>query len=70
MRLLMGTGWMAEQHAKQFGTIDGVELVGAVDVEQDRVAAFSDTCSWFQVGTKELAPSREPEPRTGTEPRT
>ena len=44
MRLLiLGTGWMAQQHAKQFGTIEGVELVGAVDVEQDRVAAFSDT---------------------------
>ena len=44
MRLLiLGTGWMAQQHARQFGTIDGVELVGAVDVDRARVDEFSDS---------------------------
>jgi len=43
MRLLiLGTGWMAEQHARQFGGMKGVELAGAVDVERSRVDAFSD----------------------------
>lgn len=44
MRLLiLGTGWMAEEHARQFSKIEGVELVGAVDVDPGRVEAFSRT---------------------------
>jgi predicted dehydrogenase len=43
MRLLiLGTGWMAQEHARQFGSIAGVELVGAVDVDPARVGEFSD----------------------------
>src|SRR4051795_174268 len=43
MRLLiLGTGWMAHEHARQFGKIEGVELVAAVDVERSRVDEFSD----------------------------
>jgi len=43
MRLLiLGTGWMAQEHARQFGKIKGVELVAAVDVELSRVEEFSD----------------------------
>lgn len=41
MRLLiLGTGGMANQHAKHFAAIDGVTLVGGVDVDPARVAAF------------------------------
>lgn len=44
MRLLiLGTGWMAQEHARQFGKIDGVELVGAVDVDRKRVDEFSES---------------------------
>jgi predicted dehydrogenase len=43
MRLLiLGTGWMAQKHAKEFGKIEGVELAAAVDVERKRVDEFSD----------------------------
>ncbi len=41
MRLLiLGTGGMANQHAKHFAAIDGVTLVGGVDVDPARVEAF------------------------------
>jgi predicted dehydrogenase len=44
MRLLiLGTGWMAQEHARQFGRIDGVELIGAVDVDRTRVDEYSDS---------------------------
>src|ERR1700750_2479464 len=44
MRLLiLGTGWMAQEHARQFGSMAGVEIVGAVDVDEKRVAEFSDS---------------------------
>jgi predicted dehydrogenase len=44
MRLLiLGTGWMAAEHARQFGSIEGVELTGAVDVEKSRVDEYCDT---------------------------
>ncbi len=37
MRLLiLGTGGMANSHAKAFGEIEGVEMVGAVDVDPSR----------------------------------
>ena len=43
MRLLiLGTGWMAEEHARQFGGITGAEIVAAVDVERSRVDGFAD----------------------------
>ena len=43
MRLLiLGTGWMAQQHARHFAKIEGVELVGAVDVDRARVDEFAD----------------------------
>ncbi len=41
MRLLiLGTGGMANQHAKNFSAIDGVQVVGGVDVISERLAAF------------------------------
>jgi predicted dehydrogenase len=41
MRLLiLGTGGMANQHARQFATIDGVTIVGGVDVDPLKVEAF------------------------------
>lgn len=41
MRLLiLGTGGMANAHARNFGAIDGVTIVGGVDVVPDRLAAF------------------------------
>jgi predicted dehydrogenase len=44
MRLLiLGTGGMANAHAKHFSAIDGVELVGAVDVDPLRAKAFAET---------------------------
>ena len=43
MRLLsLGTGGMAHDHAKQFSAIDGVDLVGAVDVDENLLAEFSE----------------------------
>lgn len=43
MRLLIvGTGGMARTHAEHFAEIDGVELVGAVDVDPVRVKDFAD----------------------------
>jgi predicted dehydrogenase len=42
MRLLiLGTGGMANQHAKHFAAIDGVTLVGGVDVDPTRLDAFN-----------------------------
>ena len=42
MRLLiLGTGGMAAQHAKHFAANDGVTLVGGVDVDPNRLAAFN-----------------------------
>lgn len=44
MRLLvLGTGGMANTHAQHFAAIDGVELVGAVDVDPSRAKAFAET---------------------------
>jgi predicted dehydrogenase len=44
MRLLvLGTGGMANSHAQHFAAIDGVELVGAVDVDPMRAKTFADT---------------------------
>ncbi len=44
MRLLiLGTGRMANNHAKAFQTIEGVEMVGAVDTLPENLAAFCDT---------------------------
>lgn len=41
MRLLiLGTGGMAHAHARHFSAIDGVTLVGGVDLIPDRLAAF------------------------------
>ena len=43
MRLLiLGTGGMANTHAQHFVAIDGVSLVGAVDVDPSRAKAFAD----------------------------
>ncbi len=38
--LIIGTGGMARQHAKQFTDIDGVEVVAGVDVDAEKLAAF------------------------------
>jgi predicted dehydrogenase len=44
MRLvILGTGNMAGAHAAHFASIEGVKLVGAVDVDAARVAAFAKT---------------------------
>lgn len=44
MRLLiLGTGGMANTHAKNFKEIAGVELVAAVDVDPIRATAFTET---------------------------
>lgn len=44
MRLLiLGTGRMANSHAKAFQTIDGVEMVGAVDTIPENLTTFCDT---------------------------
>ena len=41
MRLLiLGTGGMANQHARNFSAIAGVSVVGGVDVVPERLAAF------------------------------
>lgn len=41
MRLLiLGTGGMANQHAANFKAIEGVSVVGGVDVVPERLAAF------------------------------
>ncbi|MBZ9962785.1 Gfo/Idh/MocA family protein [Mesorhizobium sp. BR1-1-2] len=43
MRLLiLGTGWMAQEHARQFSAMDGVDIVGAVDLDPARVDEFAD----------------------------
>jgi len=43
MRLLvLGTGSMASNHATHFAAIEGVEVVGAVDTDPTRLAAFCD----------------------------
>jgi predicted dehydrogenase len=42
MRLLiLGTGSMAGQHAKHFAAIEGVSVVGGVDVDPNRLEAFN-----------------------------
>ena len=44
MRLLiLGTGGMAAQHAKHFAAIDGVTVVGGVDVDPNRLEKFNQT---------------------------
>ena len=44
MRLLiLGTGWMAQEHARRFSAIEGVDIVGAVDVDPARVGEFADS---------------------------
>jgi len=50
MRLLMlGTGRMANSHAKAFQTIEGVEMVGAVDTVAANLDSFAET---YGVGRK------------------
>ena len=41
--LILGTGGMANQHAKHFAAIDGVTLVGGVDVDPNRLDKFNAT---------------------------
>ncbi len=41
--LILGTGGMANQHAKHFAAIEGVTLAGGVDVDPARVEAFCAT---------------------------
>ncbi len=38
--LILGTGGMANQHAKNFSAIDGVSVVGGVDIVPERLASF------------------------------
>lgn len=49
MRLLvLGSGSMAEHHAKCFGEMEDVQLVGAVDLDPKRLAVFADRFSLDQ----------------------
>ncbi len=41
--LILGTGGMAKQHAIHFAAIDGVTVVGGVDVDPNRLQAFNTT---------------------------
>ena len=41
--LILGTGGMAKQHAIHFAAIDGVTVVGGVDVDPNRLEAFNTT---------------------------
>ena len=44
MRLvILGTGNMASSHAAHFGAIDGVEIVGAVDLDAERAQRFAQS---------------------------
>jgi predicted dehydrogenase len=48
MRLLiLGTGGMANQHARNFSAIDGVSVVGGVDIVPERLATF---CAEHKIG--------------------
>ncbi len=38
--LILGAGGMANAHATNFTSIDGVKIVGGVDILPDRLAAF------------------------------
>jgi len=50
MRLIIvGTGGMAKNQAEHFSRIDGVEIVGAVDTDPARLAAFADK---FSIGQR------------------
>lgn len=40
--LILGTGGMAGQHALHFGTMEGVEVVAGVDLDEERLGAFCD----------------------------
>ena len=41
--LILGTGGMAKQHAKHFAAIEGVTVVGGVDVDPNRLEKFNAT---------------------------
>ncbi len=41
--LILGTGWMAQNHARYFGDIPGVTIVAGVDPDKERLAAYCDT---------------------------
>lgn len=41
--LILGTGGMAAQHAKHFSAIEGVDVVGGVDVDPVRLETFNAT---------------------------
>lgn len=41
--LIVGTGWMAQFHVNHFSAIPGVEIVGGVDQDRQRLADFCDT---------------------------
>ncbi len=43
--LIVGTGWMAQFHANNFSVMPGVEIVGGVDQDQQRLADFCDANS-------------------------
>jgi predicted dehydrogenase len=38
---ILGTGFMATQHAERFAAIDGVSVVAGIDVDADRAAVFN-----------------------------
>jgi predicted dehydrogenase len=38
--LIVGTGWMARNHAKYFCAVPGVSIVAGVDVDSERLAAY------------------------------
>ncbi len=66
MRLLiLGTGGMANQHAKNFSAIDGVSVVGGVDVVPERLAAF---CAEHKIGKAVLVASKTRSPGANSTP--
>ena len=38
---IIGTGGIAHWHAKSFQSIEGVQIVGACDIDKERVEAFA-----------------------------
>src|SRR5690606_14003948 len=40
---IIGTGGMANNHAKQFSTIDGVQVVAGLDLDAERAKKFCET---------------------------
>ena len=40
--VIVGTGGIAHWHAQSFQSIEGVQIVGACDIDKERVKAFGN----------------------------